>query len=503
MIEVLPIKLITEEDSAIFGAAAVTLGKLARLDFPVGAGVVVTAPEFKLRAVLEHYDFGKKEIFEQSLTLVKKEILSIPIPEILEKEVLKHKRFHLNGEEVKGVKMLWQNLLLFWIDEIKNRLWKDGFYLGVTQNLHPQIAYFIKKLETYGAAFFDPLSDDVLININSGKLNPADQKRIYELVKEANKKLFLPYEYEWILDSGVKLVGIKPYTPSSVIASAAKQSGSEIEIAMSTTSPRNDKSKSAVKVFLDTSSSLITEGNLDGIYITSEKIFDLNKPTESFENLVLKIVDSAVTFPDKPILVKLADISEGMGKVRGTLRLLHQKNLFDPLAEALDFARHKKGLTNVHVVIPFVRGVNELLQIKRDLAVKKLMRKNSLQIWMEIATPENIINLEDYLLAGIDGVVLNLDELVSFLNGFDNTQEEMSFYKKEINGLLKFLEDGLKLLHKSKIPFIVSGSLSLYPQVLDFLVEKGVYGVVVEKYEAHSAKDLLYQTEKRIILRRS
>ncbi len=501
MIEILPIKLLREEDSPIFGGLNVSLGKLFGLGFPVGSGIVVTAPEFKLKTALEHFDFGTKEIFEQSLTLVKKEINSLPVPEILQKETQKHKTFLVAGQVVKSKKDLWQVLLNSWLEEIKSRLWKDGFYPGISQNLEPQIIIFVKKVESAGTAYFDSLQDDVVINIKQGKLQPADQKKIYEIVKEANNKLFIPHEYEWILDNGVKLVGLKPYTPNLRFASPEGAWQSNSEIASSRT-PRNDD-KSAVKVFLDLSTSNSYEQNIDGVYIASEKIFDLNKPSDSFENLAFKLVESATTFPNLPVFLKLADKSEGMGKVRGTLRLLHQKNLFDPLAEALDFARHKKGLNNIHVVIPFVRGVNELLQIKRELATKKLMRKNSLQIWMEICIPENIINLEDYLLAGIDGVVLNLDELVSFLNGFDATEEEMTFYKKEVNGLLKFLEDALKLLHKSKIPFIVTGTLSLYPQVLEFLVEKGAYGVVVEKYESHSAKNLLHQVEKRIILRRS
>ena len=501
MIEILPIRLITEEDGPIFGSGAVNLGKLSRLGFPVGLGIVVTPPEFKLKTTLEHFDFGKREVFEQSLNLVKKEILAISAPEILEKETNKHKHFLLNAKIVKGVKGLWQELLNTWLEEIKERLWKDGFFPGISQNLEPQIVIFIKKIDSLGSAFFDPISDDVLINIKSGKISPGDQKRIYDLVKEANKKLFLPYEYEWILDEGVKLVSLKPYTPNLVIASEAKQSISEI--AASPMVPRNDKYKRAVKIFLDMSQGLTVEKEVDGVYISSEKIFDLNKPSDSFENLVFKLVESATTFPNSPILLKLADKSEGMGKVRGTLRLLHQQNLFQPMVDVLDFARHKKGLTNIHIVVPFVRGVNELLQIKRELAVKKFMRKNSLQIWMEVAVPENIINPEEYLVAGLDGVVLNLDELVSFLNGFDQTEAELLAFKNEIKGLLKFLEDGLKLLHKSKIPFIACGSLTLYPEVLEYLVEKGVYGIVVEKYEAHSVKDLLYQTEKKMILRRS
>src|SRR3970282_2156751 len=112
----------------------------------------------------------------------------------------------------------------------------------------------------------------------------------------------------------------------------------------------NTKVRSAVKVFFDLSSGFTIEKNVDGLYIASEKIFDLNKPRESFENLVFKLVEGAVSFPNSPVFFKLADKSEGMGKVRGTLRLLHQKSLFDPLVEALDFVRHKKELTNVHIV---------------------------------------------------------------------------------------------------------------------------------------------------------
>lgn len=504
MIEVLPIKVLTQEDTLIFGSLNVALGKLSRAGLPVASGIVVTPPNLKLKTILEHHDFGSREVFEQNLTLVKKEINAIAVPEILKKEAGKHNHFLVNQKLIKSTKDLWLLLLSIWIDQIKVRLWKDGFYKGITEGLEPQIVIFVKKVEALGNAYFDPIQDDTVINVKQGKLHPNDLRKLDQVVKEANKKLFIPHEYEWIVDDGIKLTGIKPFTQSHIYPDVSIQHTQYVPLRGNGVykEEKVDKVKSAVKVFLDLSTGLVVEREVDGVYIASEKIFDLNKPRDSFEDLVFKLVESATTFPDLPVLFKLADKSEGMGKVRGTLRLLHQKSLFDPMVDALDFIRHKRGLTNVHIVIPFVRGVNEFLQIKRELAVKKLSRKNSLELWMEVAVPENIINLEDYLVAGLDGVILNLDELVSFMNGFDNTQEEMTFYKKEVNGLLKFLEDSLKLLHKSKIPFIAAGTLSLYPQVLEFLVEKGVYGIVAERYEAPSAKDLLHQTEKRVILKR-
>ena len=496
MLEVLPIKLLTDEDSLIFGNLGVNLGKLSRFGLPVGEGLVITPPEFKLKTILEHFNFGSKEVFEQSLSLVKKEIQKIPVPEILSKETKKQRHFYL-GKVIKSTKELWRELLDIWTGEIKNRLWKDGFYPGLTQNLTPQVVVFIKKVEACGSIYFDFLQDDSVINIKQGKIHPNDNKILDELIRAANKKLYLPFEYEWIFDQGIKLVGLKPYTPAPIVLANPITVGSQA-------SPGSVKqASSTVKVFLDLSLGLVVEKDVDGIYIASEKIFDLNKPQDSFEQLVFKVVEASLTFPSKPVFLKLADKSEGMGKVRGALRLLHQQSLFNPLMEALDFIRHKKGLMSVQIVVPYVRTVSEFVQIKRNLAAKKLMRKNSLQIWMEICVPENIINLEDYLEAGLDGVVLNLDELISCLNGFDHDQQELNFYKKEIKSLLSFLDNGIKLLHKAKTPFIALGTVCLYPEVLEYLVGVGVWGIVSEKYEVHSIRELLHQAERKLILGRT
>lgn len=500
MVEILPIRLLTDEDGPIFGSLNIALGKLLRAGIPVAAGIAVTPPNLKLKTVLEHFDFGAKEVFEQSLTLVKKEIRTVPVPKQLLEETGQHKKFFLDGEEIKSIKNLWVALLDAWLDRIKQRLYSTGFYQGITEGLDPEIVIFVKKAESIGTAYFDPLQDDVEVLVKEGKLHPNDLKKIVEIVNKANKKLFIPHEYRWILDRGMKLTKVLPYTPSGAISSIPI--GTDLKI-----KPR--EAKSAIKVFFDLSGGFIIEKNIDGVYIDSGKTFDLNRPDGSFEDLVFKIVESAMTFSESPIFVKLADKSEGpsagragMGKVRGALRLLHQQNLFNPLVEAISFARHKKNLNNVHVIVPFVRGVSELLQIKKELADRKLVRKKSLQIWMELAIPENLINLEEYLAAGVDGVVLNLNELVAYLNGFDPLQEDLSFYKNEVEGMIKFLEDGVRLLHKSKVPFMACGSLTFNPKVLEFLVEKGIYGIVAERFEAHSAHDLLNQVEKRMILKR-
>jgi len=87
MIEALPIRSLTEEDAPIFGSLNVSLGKLLRSGLLVSPGIVVTAPNLKLKTILEHYNFGTKEVFTQSITLIQKEINKIPIPQVLIKEI--------------------------------------------------------------------------------------------------------------------------------------------------------------------------------------------------------------------------------------------------------------------------------------------------------------------------------------------------------------------------------------------------------------------------------
>lgn len=493
--EILPIKLLTVSDAPIFGSLPVRLGELKRADFPVCDGIVVSPPFLKLKTILEHFDFKTKEVFEQTLVLIKKEILSIPVPEILQKETKKQEKFLVEGKIYKSTKDLWIGLLEIWIYQIKQRLWNRGFSGGITEDLTPQIISFVKKIESSGTAFFDEFNSENVIRTDTGKLHPKDLQTLDGLIKPANKKLFLPYEYKWIYDNGLKIVNITPFTQFNI-----KQMTPKIESHFEKLD--GDKTKNAIKVFVDLSQGLHHTTDIDGVFIAAEKIYDLNKPRESFDNLLTKAYETALAFPQIPLLFKLPDKSEGMGKIRGTLRLLHQKSLLDPIMQVLDFIRHKKGITNVHIVIPFIRGVSELMQIKRELSTKKLMRKNSLKIYLELANPENLINIEEYLLAGIDGVVLNVDELTAHINGFDHNEEELSLYKNEVVGVLKFLEDGFKILHRSKIPILAQGKMALNHNILDFLVEKGIYGVIIERYEVYSVFGILHEAEKRMVMRK-
>lgn len=498
MLEILPIKLLTEEDSQIFGRINVTLGILARSGFDVTPGIVVTPPIIKLQTLLNYYNLGHKELYEQTLLLVKKEVEKIPIPEKLLQETDKTKHFLINGKIFNSVKEIWVELLNCWMEEMKYRLWNRGFSPDLTQALSPLVVGFAKKAEAFGEAYFDEINDDVVIVTKSGKLTPVQSKHIHDLVILANRKLLIPHVFSWVVDGGVKIATLNLYTPHDDQMVIKKQPHQIVTISNSDT-----KAKSVTKVFLDMSQGSILEKDLDGIYICAEQIFNPEDKTETLDSLLFKVIESAKTLPDQPVLLKLPDIPEHLAGVRGTFRLLHQNSLFDPMCEAVKFIREGKKLTNVHVVIPFVRHTFEMLEIKRVLAKKGISRSGSDMVWMEIAVVENIINIEEYIEIGFDGAILNLDELIGGIFGFDHRQENLGHLKKEIKSLSKFLIPALKILQKRKIPVLVYGSLALDISMLEFLVSENITGVIVPRFEAISMRDLLYKVEKKLVLTRS
>lgn len=497
MVETILLKYLREEDSPIFGGQNITLAKLLRAGLPVADGLVITPPHLVLQTVLKRADFASKEVIEQRLVLIKKELEKIKLPEKLLKDLSKYKKFYLEGQILSDPKMVWKKMLELWIYQLKSLLWRDGFNEGLTNSLNPVTVFFIEP-ESEIISYFDPEGKEV--NLEGFSAEPTVLKEIDQQTIKANRRLILPHNYKWAVKGGqFWLIGVVPYTPKASPIWPEKLSAVNLNEPVKKT-----EVYSAVKVIYDLSTQgMVIDRAVDGVYLDSSLILNPYQIRQSYDEMVFKLIESAITFEQSPIYFKLADVKEKNSSVRGALRLIHQKGLLEPLLETVLFARNKKNCKNVHVVLPYLRSCLELEQLKREMAVKKLVRKSSFEVWIEVALPENIINLEEYLQSGIDGVVLNLDELISALLGFELDHEEVSFYKKEVKALIRFLEVPLKLLHKSRVKFIALGSICLETELLHFLVEKGVVAVVLKKYEVGSAKELLHSVEKRIVLSRA
>lgn len=481
---ILPIKSINETDQPLFGVNLFNLAKLSRNGFEIPPGIALSPWELVLQTVLKHLEVNDKEILDQKLVVIKNELHNIPYPKELEKDLKGHKWFYLKGQNFKKINKLWSAVLEVWLEEIRALIFKNGFQSKMLANLHPVIVYFIKKQFRSVQAYFDPDLEDVIIKC-AFKPEPGVLKEIDQTVMLANKKLYLPQVYDFLtIDKKIYLAGLSPFTQSLPVSQ-----NRDIVI------PKDRQKrliKSAVKIFLNLSSGFAIAENADGVLIEGERI-------EDFDTTVFKLAEAGISFHGKPVIYKLPDIYQE--EVRGTLRLLHQEKLLGLSSKAFLFARNKKNLLNLELAVPFIRSADEYIALKQELLAYGVSRKGSLKFWLEAAVPENILNIEEYLACGLDGVILDLDKLQKFLGGY--SVEEGEFYKRHILALIKFIKPLFNTLNKARVPILAKGELVLHPEVLDFLIEAGVFGVVANNMvEAESLPDHLNWAERRMVIKR-
>lgn len=475
---VLPLKSIRDDDVMIYGKSIVNLAKLYHLGLPVSEGIAVSPPEIILNTVIQKFEIKNKEIFEQRLELIRSHIQSVSLPEDLEK-ILIHKNI--------DSKKIWIQLLNIWIEEIRSKIWREGFSPNLTHNLTPQCVFFTKNIKASGKAYIDQLFKKIVIKVFEGEFDDKLKQKLEEIVISGNKKLIIDQNYFWILDdhNNIEIVKLSPYTPDLLDNNTNVKN-----IIFDNYESKHFINKSAIKVFQEIDENFILE-NVDGVILKSNNNLDSDKN-------ILQLVETAISLGNRPLLYEAPNLEDKDSNISGALYLIHHKNVLDLYVKSFLFARNKNNLLNVSVLLPKVKSYGELTQFKRELASKDITRKGSLKIWFLASVPENILNLESYIEAGIDGVVIDLDSIASNLQGFANVTDKSPFYGKQVDLVLKILDDAVKLLQKLKIPVIFRGELAILDEAIEFIARKGLYSLAVPHTYTY-LKDHLNFVEKRMI----
>ncbi|MBI4084747.1 MAG: phosphoenolpyruvate synthase [Candidatus Levybacteria bacterium] len=180
---------------------------------------------------------------------------------------------------------------------------------------------------------------------------------------------------------------------------------------------------------------------------------------------------------------------------RGAFRYMHDPQVFDLELEAIKKVRNKLNLKNLWVMLPFVRTVKELLQVKRIISDAGLYRSASFRLWMMVEIPSNVILLDKFILAGIDGVSIGSNDLTMLMLGTDRDNSDVAQEFDEQNpAVLWALEHVIKICHTYKVTSSICGQApSLYPSLLEKLVGWGITSVSI-------APDVIESVRKDIAL---
>ncbi|MDO4223330.1 MAG: phosphoenolpyruvate synthase [Acinetobacter sp.] len=217
------------------------------------------------------------------------------------------------------------------------------------------------------------------------------------------------------------------------------------------------------------------------------------------EKLVEGISTLAAAFADKPVIVRMSDFKSNEyanligGKLyepeeenpmlgfRGASRYVSDnfRDCFELECRALKKVRDEMGLTNVQIMIPFVRTVGEAKRVIELLAQNGLKRgENGLKIIMMCELPTNALLAEQFL-EHFDGFSIGSNDLTQLTLGLDRDSGIVSHLFDERDLAVKaLLSMAIHACRKAgKYVGICGQGPSDHPDLAKWLMEQNIESV--------------------------
>ncbi|MBS1640645.1 MAG: phosphoenolpyruvate synthase [Bacteroidetes bacterium] len=157
------------------------------------------------------------------------------------------------------------------------------------------------------------------------------------------------------------------------------------------------------------------------------------------------------------------------------------KKAFGMECKAIKKVREEMGLTNVVVMVPFCRTVEELLKVQEVMEEYGLKRgSNGLEIYLMAEIPSNILMAEEFA-QHIDGFSIGSNDLTQLTLGLDRDSSLVAHLYDERNPAVKRMIGSLiETAKRNKVKVGICGQgPSDFPEFAQFLVEKGIDSISV------------------------
>jgi pyruvate,water dikinase len=220
-------------------------------------------------------------------------------------------------------------------------------------------------------------------------------------------------------------------------------------------------------------------------------------PVQFFvEKLAEGIAQIAAAFAPEPVIVRLSDFKSNeyanliggrdyepheenpMLGFRGASRYVDEsfRPCFELECRALKIVRDEMGLTNVQVMVPFVRTVKEAQQVTQLLAQNGLARgQNGLKVIMMCELPTNAL-LADRYLEHFDGMSIGSNDMTQLTLGLDRDSAIVAKSFDERDDAVKaLLAMAIAACRRNKKYVGICGQgPSDHPELARWLVEQGI-----------------------------
>jgi pyruvate,water dikinase len=222
-----------------------------------------------------------------------------------------------------------------------------------------------------------------------------------------------------------------------------------------------------------------------------------DSPRDYFVTRVAEGVSTlAAAFAPEPVIVRMSDFksNEYANLIGGDLYEPHEENpmigyrgasrylspefadCFAMECEALAYVRDTMGLTNVKIMIPFVRTLTEAEGVIRLLGEHGLRRgENGLQVIMMCELPSNAV-LADAFLDHFDGFSIGSNDMTQLTLGLDRDSALVAAGFDERDPAVKFMISAAIKACKARGKYvgICGQGPSDHPDLADWLLDQGI-----------------------------
>ncbi len=246
-----------------------------------------------------------------------------------------------------------------------------------------------------------------------------------------------------------------------------------------------------------------------------------NKPDDFFiKRLSEGVATIAAAFYPKPVVVRMSDFKTNeyatllggrwfefdeanpMIGFRGASRYTHPAYAegFALECAAMKRVRNNMGLTNVILMIPFCRRVQEAKKVLAYMAQLGLKRgENDLEIYVMCEIPNNVISIDAFS-EHFDGFSIGSNDLTQLTLGVDRDSaiiaEDFDERDPGVKEMIRLAVEGAK--RNSKHCGLCGQAPSDYPEMADYLVEIGIDSMSLNPDTVLQTTQRILETEKHL-----
>jgi pyruvate,water dikinase len=168
--------------------------------------------------------------------------------------------------------------------------------------------------------------------------------------------------------------------------------------------------------------------------------------------------------------------------------------------EAMKKVRNEMGLTNVKLMIPFCRTVEEGERVIRVMADNGLVQgENGLEIYMMVEIPSNVLLIDDFGKI-FDGFSIGSNDLTQLTLGLDRDSAEVAHIFDERNkAVMDLIRIAITKSNKMGKKIGICGQApSDYPEFARFLVECGIDSISLNSDTVIKTTVEILETEKSL-----